>query len=81
MKLNGTHQLLVYTGDVCTLAGSVHTVKKNIEALVVASKEDGLEILSTWSCLEIRMQDKATVQRLIITPLKGWKSSYIWEQP
>jgi len=30
--------------------------------------------LSTWSCLEIRMQDKVTVFKLIIVPLKGWKS-------
>jgi len=34
----------------------------------------------TWSCLEIRMQDEVTVWRLIIVPLKGWKSSNIWEQ-
>jgi effector-binding domain-containing protein len=66
---------------VCILVGSVHTIKKNIEALVVASKENGLEILSTWTCLEIIIQDKATIQRLIIMPLKGWKSSNIWEQP
>ena len=26
------------------------------------------------------MQDEVTVQRLIIVPLKGWKSSNIWEQ-
>ena len=31
--------------------------------------------LSIWSCLKIRMQDEATAQRLIIVPLKGWKSS------
>jgi len=81
LKFSGTHQLLVYTGDVSILAGSVHTIKKNVEALVVASKETGLEILSTGSCLETRTQDKVTVQRLIITPLKRWKSSNIWNQP
>ena len=37
--LNGTHQLLVYADDVNTLGESVHTVKKNAEALIVASKE------------------------------------------
>ena len=37
--------------------------------------------LSTWSFLEIRMQDEVTVERLIIVPLQGWKSSNIWEQP
>ena len=39
LKLDGTRQLLVYADDVNTLGGSVHTIKKNIEALVVASKE------------------------------------------
>jgi hypothetical protein len=33
--------------------------------------------LSTWSCLELRMQDKVTVSRLIIVPFKGWNSSDI----
>ena len=44
LKLNGTHQLLVYADDVNILGGSVHTVKENAEALVVASKEIGLEV-------------------------------------
>ena len=39
LKLNGAHQLLVYANDVDILGGSVHTTKKNTEALVVASKE------------------------------------------
>ena len=38
-----THQLLVYAVDVNILRGSIHTTKKNVEALVVASKEIGLE--------------------------------------
>jgi len=29
MKLNGTHQLLVYADDVNILEGSVHSVEKN----------------------------------------------------
>jgi len=44
LKLNGTHQLLVYADDVNILGGSIHTVKGNAEALVVASKEIGLEV-------------------------------------
>ena len=44
MKLNGTHQLMVYADDVNILGGSVHTVKKNAEALVVTTKENGLEV-------------------------------------
>jgi len=43
LKLNGAHQLLVYA-DVNILGGSVHTVNENAEALIVASKEIGLEI-------------------------------------
>jgi len=44
LKLNGTHQLLVYADNVNILGGSVHTLKKNAEALIVASKETGLEV-------------------------------------
>ena len=44
MKLNGTHQLLVYADDVNILGGSVHTVKEIAEALLVADKENGLEV-------------------------------------
>jgi hypothetical protein len=44
LKLNGIHQLIVYAVDVNILGGSVHAVKKNTEALVVASKEFGLEV-------------------------------------
>jgi hypothetical protein len=42
--LNGIHQLLVYADDVNILGRSIHAVKKNTEALVVASKEIGLEV-------------------------------------
>jgi hypothetical protein len=41
LKLNGTHQLLVYADDV-NLVGE--TTKKDKEALIHASKEVGLEV-------------------------------------
>ena len=44
LKLSGTHQLLVYADDVNILVGSVHTITKNAEGLVVAGKENGLEV-------------------------------------
>ena len=48
LKLNDTHQLLVYADvnilDVNMLGGSVHTVKENAEVSVVANKEFGLEV-------------------------------------
>jgi hypothetical protein len=42
LKLDGTHQLLIYADDVNILGGSVIIIKENAEALVVASKETGL---------------------------------------
>jgi len=44
LKLNGTHQLLVYDDDVNILGGRVHSLKENAETLLVASKETGIII-------------------------------------
>ena len=44
MKLNGTHQLLVYADDVHIVGGSIQTINEYAEALIVASKEVGLEV-------------------------------------
>jgi hypothetical protein len=44
MKLNGTYQLLVYADDVNILGGSICTMKKSTEALVVATEKFGLEV-------------------------------------
>jgi len=38
LKLNGTHQLLAYAGDVNILEGSTYTLKENAEALVAATR-------------------------------------------
>ena len=67
LKLNGTHQLLVYADDVntCILGGSVLTVEENAEALVLATKETGLEVnTGKTKCMIMsrdRMQDEVTV--------------------
>jgi len=44
LKLNGTHQLLVYADDVNILGKSVQTVKENTKPLVVSGKEIELEV-------------------------------------
>jgi hypothetical protein len=36
--------MLIYFDYVNILGGSIHTVKKNTEALLIASKEIGLEV-------------------------------------
>ena len=63
LKLNGTHQLLFNVGDVNILGGSVHTVKEKAEALIVVSKETGLEVNANKTkyilCLEIKLQEKS----------------------
>ena len=62
LKLNGTHQILAYADNVNILGGNIYTLKENAEALVTATREIGLEVSgSTWSCLEIRLQDEITV--------------------
>ena len=58
-------QILSLYGALFNLKLYVHTVKENAEALVVATKEIGLDVnaekLSTRLCLEIRTQDEVTV--------------------
>jgi hypothetical protein len=44
LKLNGTHQLLVYADDVNLLGYKINTIKKNTEALINDNKEVGLEV-------------------------------------
>ena len=49
LKLNGTHQRLGYAEDDNILEGNVHTVKENGEALIVTSKEIGLDAIADKS--------------------------------
>jgi hypothetical protein len=44
LQFNDTHHLLVYADHVIALVRSVHKIRKNTEALVVVSKESGLEV-------------------------------------
>ena len=62
MKLNGKHQLLVYADDVNVFGGSIHTVRKNTEALVIASKEIGLKAHSERTKYMVMSKDQKAGQ-------------------
>jgi hypothetical protein len=44
LKLNGTHQFLVYADCVNLLGDNIDTIKKNTETLINARKGVGLEV-------------------------------------
>ena len=58
MKLNGTHQLLAYADDVNILGGSAQSMKENAEALLLASKEIGLEVNADKTKYMIMSRDR-----------------------
>jgi len=84
LKLNGTHQLLVYTDYVNILGGNVQIVKENAESLVVAGKEIGLQVNADKTKYMVMSGDQNAGRnhsiKLIVVPMIGWKSSNIWEQ-
>jgi hypothetical protein len=44
LKLDGTHQLLVYADDVNLLGNNIDIIKKNTQTLIGATKAVGLEV-------------------------------------
>jgi hypothetical protein len=45
------HQLLVYVNDDNILGGSTNTIEKSTDVLVVASKENGIDIKTDYMVL------------------------------
>jgi hypothetical protein len=81
---DGTHQLLAYVDDVNILVGSVHTVKENAEALVVVTKENGLEVKADKTKYMVMYRDQKAgriyIMKIDNISIERWKSSNIWEQ-
>ena len=59
---------MVNADDVNIMGGSIHTIKKNKEALVVASKQIGLEVNADTTKYMIMCQDQNAV---LLTPNIG----------
>jgi len=64
---------------------SIHTIQRNIEALVFASIETGLVVNADKTKYMVMSRYQSAGQshytRTEIVPLKGWNSSNVWEIP
>ena len=60
LELDGTHQVLIYADDVNMLGGNMYTIKEKAEALVVASKEIGLEVNADKTKYMVMSRDQNT---------------------
>jgi hypothetical protein len=65
------------------LGGSLYTINKNAEALVVCCKVIGLEVNADKAKCVVMSRDHnaGRCMKMIKVRLKRWKSSDIWEQP
>jgi len=84
LKLNGTHQLLAYADVVNIVGGSIHTLKKNAESLVAATREIRLEVSADKTKYMVMSRDQNTERIHIVmidnSTLRGWRILNIWEQ-
>jgi uncharacterized protein (UPF0335 family) len=75
LKLICTHQLMVFVADVNIIERKLLAIKKNIEAFLVASKENGIEVnaVKTTYVVMSRDQNSRRIQNtnFILFPLKG----------
>jgi hypothetical protein len=66
------------------LGGNIRTVRKNTEAVIITSKEIGLEVNAEIIKYMVMSRDQNAGQnnkyRWVINPLKLWKSLNIWKQ-
>jgi hypothetical protein len=82
LKLNGTHQLLVYA-DVKPLGDNIDTTKKNTETVIDASKDVGLEVNTEKSKYMLlphhQNSGKNHDTKIANRSFKRWHSSNVWE--
>jgi len=58
LKINRTHQRLVYADDVRIWGRSIHTIKRYEEALELCSKEMGLDVYADKTKYMLKSQDQ-----------------------
>ena len=70
--------MLIYWG------GSIHTVKENAEAVVVAAKEIGLEVNADKTKYMVMSREQTAglshTMKVDNSSIERWKSSNIWER-
>jgi len=85
LKLNRTHQLLVFGDGINMLRGSVHSIKENAESLLVASKENGLEVNADKTKYMVVSRDENAGRshniKIYNISFRRVEKSSIWEQP
>jgi hypothetical protein len=84
LKLNWTHQLLVYGDDVNLMGDNTGTIKRNTETITDAIKKFGLQVNAgkTMYMLLPRRQNAGEYLNIKTANifLKVWHSSNIWER-
>jgi len=74
LKLNGTHQPLVYADNANILGRSIHAIKKNTAFLVVTCQEIGLEVnAEKTKCMVMSRDQNAEKNHNIKTDNKSFE--------
>ena len=64
LEIKWNTSALIYADDVSILGGSIHIIRKNTEALLIASKDIGLEVNAEKNKYMIMSRDKNAGQNI-----------------